>query len=51
VTIPGPRTTMGGILVDPERSAGQRNFPQMTEASRGYHGVRFTRRSATSASR
>ncbi|HET7032102.1 MAG TPA: O-acetylhomoserine aminocarboxypropyltransferase/cysteine synthase family protein [Casimicrobiaceae bacterium] len=38
----GHGTTMGGILVESGRFPWDNgNFPQMTEASRGYHGVRF----------
>ena len=38
----GHGTTMGGILVESGKFPWDNgNFPQMTEASRGYHGVRF----------
>ncbi len=38
----GHGTTMGGIVVESGRFPwGNGNFPQMTEPSRGYHGVRF----------
>jgi len=38
----GHGTTMGGILVESGTFAWDNgNFPQMTEPSRGYHGVRF----------
>jgi O-acetylhomoserine (thiol)-lyase len=38
----GHGTTMGGIVVESGRFPWDNgNFPQMTEASRGYHGVRF----------
>ncbi len=38
----GHGTTMGGILVESGRFPWDNgNFPQMTEPSRGYHGVRF----------
>ena len=38
----GHGTTMGGILVESGTFPWDNgNFPQMTEASRGYHGVRF----------
>ncbi len=38
----GHGTTMGGVLVESGRFAWDNgNFPQMTEPSRGYHGVRF----------
>jgi O-acetylhomoserine (thiol)-lyase len=38
----GHGTTMGGILVESGRFPWDNGrFPQMTEASRGYHGVRF----------
>jgi O-acetylhomoserine (thiol)-lyase len=38
----GHGTTMGGVLVESGRFPwGNGKFPQMTEPSRGYHGVRF----------
>ena len=38
----GHGTTMGGIVVESGRFPWDNgNFPQMTEPSRGYHGVRF----------
>src|SRR5437764_13198383 len=38
----GHGTTMGGILVESGKFPWDNgNFPQMTEPSRGYHGVRF----------
>jgi O-acetylhomoserine (thiol)-lyase len=38
----GHGTTMGGIVVESGKFAWDNgNFPQMTEPSRGYHGVRF----------
>jgi len=38
----GHGTTMGGVLVESGKFPwGNGNFPQMTEPSRGYHGVRF----------
>ena len=38
----GHGTTMGGVLVESGKFPWDNgNFPQMTEASRGYHGVRF----------
>jgi len=38
----GHGTTMGGIVVEAGKfSWDNGNFPQMTEPSRGYHGVRF----------
>jgi O-acetylhomoserine (thiol)-lyase len=38
----GHGTTMGGIVVESGKFPWDNgNFPQMTEASRGYHGVRF----------
>ncbi len=38
----GHGTTMGGMLVESGRFPWDNgNFPQMTEPSRGYHGVRF----------
>jgi len=38
----GHGTTMGGVLVESGTFPwGNGKFPQMTEASRGYHGVRF----------
>ncbi len=38
----GHGTTMGGVLVESGRFPWDNgNFPRMTEASRGYHGVRF----------
>ena len=38
----GHGTTMGGVLVESGKFPwGNGKFPQMTEASRGYHGVRF----------
>ncbi|MEO5764523.1 MAG: O-acetylhomoserine aminocarboxypropyltransferase/cysteine synthase family protein [Casimicrobiaceae bacterium] len=38
----GHGTTMGGIMVESGRFPWDNgNFPQMTEPSRGYHGVRF----------
>ena len=38
----GHGTTMGGIVVESGRvDWGNGNFPQMTEPSRGYHGVSF----------
>jgi O-acetylhomoserine (thiol)-lyase len=38
----GHGTTMGGVLVESGRFPWDNgNFPQMTEPSRGYHGVRF----------
>jgi O-acetylhomoserine (thiol)-lyase len=40
--IGGHGTSMGGIVVESGRFPwGNGNFPQMTEASPGYHGVRF----------
>ena len=38
----GHGTTMGGVLVESGKFPwGNGKFPQMTEPSRGYHGVRF----------
>src|SRR5664279_4756064 len=38
----GHGTTMGGVLVESGKFPWDNgNFPQMTEPSRGYHGVRF----------
>jgi O-acetylhomoserine (thiol)-lyase len=38
----GHGTTMGGIVVESGKFPWDNgNFPQMTESSRGYHGVRF----------
>src|SRR5437762_5551913 len=38
----GHGTTMGGVVVESGKFPWDNgNFPQMTEASRGYHGVRF----------
>ena len=38
----GHGTTMGGVLVESGKCPWDNgNFPQMTEPSRGYHGVRF----------
>jgi O-acetylhomoserine (thiol)-lyase len=38
----GHGTSMGGVLVESGRfDWGNGNFPEMTEPSRGYHGVRF----------
>jgi O-acetylhomoserine (thiol)-lyase len=38
----GHGTTMGGVVVESGRFPWDNgNFPQMTEPSRGYHGVRF----------
>src|ERR1700675_2772757 len=38
----GHGTTMGGVIVESGKfDWGNGKFPQMTEASRGYHGVRF----------
>ena len=40
--IGGHGTTMGGVIVESGKFPWDNgNFPQMTEASRGYHGVRF----------
>ncbi len=40
--IGGHGTTMGGVLVESGKFPWDNgNFPMMTEASRGYHGVRF----------